>query len=68
LVSKLGGINPLGRTRHRWKDDKEILKKYSNRMEAGFIWLKIGTSNAVANVIMNHTLQRMHWILWVTGQ
>jgi hypothetical protein len=57
LVTKLGGINPLGRPRHRWKDDKEILKKISNRVEAGFIRLKIGTWHAVANVILNHILQ-----------
>jgi len=24
LITKLGGINPLGRPRHRWNDDKEI--------------------------------------------
>jgi hypothetical protein len=57
LVTKLAAINPLGRPKHRWKDDKAIIKKNSNRMGAGFMWLKIGACLAVANVIMYHTLQ-----------
>jgi hypothetical protein len=32
LITKLGGINALGISRHRWKDDKEILEEYSNSM------------------------------------
>jgi hypothetical protein len=44
LVGKSVGKRPLGRHRHRWKDNiKMDLQEVGEVMETGWSWLRIGT-------------------------
>ena len=42
------GKRPLGRSRHRWKDNVKMdLKKWDGEAWTGFIWLKIGSGGGI---------------------
>jgi len=43
LVGKPEGKRPMGRPRHRWKDNIKIFRKWEGVVGTGWIWLRIGT-------------------------
>jgi hypothetical protein len=47
LVRKSQGKKPLGRPRHRWKNNIKLDLREDGIAWTGFIWLRIGTSEGL---------------------
>jgi hypothetical protein len=53
FVKKPEGKRLLGRHRRRWEDNIKMDLRESEDMWTERIWLRIGTSNRLANTVMN---------------